>query len=266
MITASLSASELEIYSEYSSYNITYEDENQITGHKTGNNRYSIPTDMITLGAWYKSDFDKDFNEVWGIGIVNNKIFQTSKEVYGGKIVEQNKKDILVPYIFIGRDCYYWALEIGVSWYFTTEVKSERRYLNEVDTGKESWGLTRSESHTIPNFEIRILPKDWFHIKLFMSRGEFSPIDSLLGINFTLPRKKLIYALEVSMLLPKQYLYDDLEQLKSNQRIKFSLAYNGKSFNIGTSLGILIKNGVTGKGSIGFLNTLSFGTNISLKW
>ena len=262
LFTNILLAGEFVVYSEFGKYNKAYVDENIIKG----NNKESIASNMYTLGGYYTGNFD-EYDTIWGIGIVQSKIDYNSIKVLD-KLIEQPEVIITNPYIFIGLDKKYWSFEIGVSYYFNIE-KFKARVYHTSDTETEvvddaGWGLNRFKSHTYANLKFRLLRDDKFHIELLLSRDKFSPVDSLLRVNFVLPLKTITLNTDISLFMPANYFTESDVILKSNQRFTFGLDYKISNFNIGANFGVLIKNAVGGDSYIKIINRLSAGLNISM--
>ncbi|MBN2695056.1 hypothetical protein JXR93_10360 [bacterium] len=255
--------SKWSLYGEVGFYHKGYDDRKYLDSFKT-----TFHSNISSLGTEYR--YLRDDNMLIGGGFVETTI--QSAEIKNYDIYETIPFTVItLPYIFIGKDFGFLSFELGVSWYLTFKDFSDLTHINEDGTestqnGGFNWN--RHESHVFPNFKLRLLEEDSFHIELKFGRGRFNPVDNLFNLALYFPLYGGFLGTEISMKTPKTNFYDEYDgMLRSNQKLSFSYSYDIDILSFELFAGYLLKNIHGGSGKIsGFFYRFSGGFQLSLKW
>lgn len=255
--------SEWSFYGEAGFYHKGYDEKKYLDSLKT-----TFHSNMFSIGSEYI--YLKDDNMIIGGGFIETTI--QSAKIKNYDIYEEIPFTVItLPYIFIGKDFGFLSFELGVSWYLTFKEFSDLKYINEdgtesIQKGEFNWN--RYESHVFPNFKLRLLKEDSFHIEFRFGRGRFNPMDNLFNIALYFPVYGGFLGTELSIKTPKTNFYDEYDgMLRSNQKLSFSYSYDVDVLNFEVFAGYLLKNIHGGSGKIsGFQYRFSGGFQFSLRW
>jgi hypothetical protein len=232
-----------------------------------GEKDVTFPVLMTSTGGEFH--YRGGSGDIFGCGIVQSYVSGGKKLNYD-RYEYQPKFFVTLPYLFIGRDFGFWALEAGLSYYFYVQKLEERYYLRQggdyIKKDPGGYSLDRSETHVFVNIMARIFPEDSIHFKIRYGRERFNVLDTLLNIAAVFPYGSHQFEFILSFPATDNWFDNHKGELRSNQRIEIAYAYALLSFlKIGANTGFVVNNRIGGNGETSMQDRMSGGLFLETK-